>query len=194
MSTESAPRSHKTVIKMTEQRIRATVPPTKRRISLLGIPFDEYSSHLKGAASAPDEIWEMMKCDSANQCTELGTDLNQHPQISHRANLTWQNKDEAFREIEQGVTTIMSEGSKPLIFGGDHSITYPILKAVHPFHNELTILHFDAHPDLYDELDGNRLSHACPFARIMEDELADHLIQIGIRTLNQHQRGSSRTI
>ena len=52
----------------------------------------------------------------------------------------------------------------------------------------LTILHFDAHPDLYDELDGNRLSHACPFARIMEEKLAKRLVQVGIRTLNGHQR------
>jgi arginase family enzyme len=52
----------------------------------------------------------------------------------------------------------------------------------------LTILHIDAHPDLYDVLDGNRFSHACPFARIMESGLAARLVQVGIRTLNTHQR------
>jgi arginase family enzyme len=49
-------------------------------------------------------------------------------------------------------------------------------------------VHFDAHPDLYDELLGNRLSHASPFARIMERGLASDLWQYGIRTLNPHQR------
>ena len=53
---------------------------------------------------------------------------------------------------------------------------------------ELTIVHFDAHPDLYDEFEGSRISHACPFARIMEGRLAKRLVQIGIRTLNRHQR------
>src|SRR5262249_36598260 len=43
-------------------------------------------------------------------------------------------------------------------------------------------------PDLYNELDGNRLSHACPFARIMEAGLAKRLVQVGIRTMNGHQR------
>src|SRR5262249_7894003 len=45
-----------------------------------------------------------------------------------------------------------------------------------------------AHPDLYDELDGDRRSHASPFARIMEAGLASSLTQVGIRTLNKHQR------
>jgi arginase len=75
-----------------------------------------------------------------------------------------------------------------VLLGGDHSITYPIVKAVAGRHRELTIFHFDAHPDLYDEFEGNRLSHACPFARIMEAGLAKRLVQVGIRTINRHQR------
>ena len=75
-----------------------------------------------------------------------------------------------------------------MLLGGDHSITFPIVKAVAPRYPELTIFHFDAHPDLYDEFEGNRLSHACPFARIMEAGLAKRLVQIGIRTINRHQR------
>jgi len=74
------------------------------------------------------------------------------------------------------------------LLGGDHSITFPIVKAVARQHPGLTIFHFDAHPDLYDELAGNRLSHACPFARIMEAGLAKRLVQIGIRTMTGHQR------
>jgi arginase family enzyme len=62
------------------------------------------------------------------------------------------------------------------------------VKAVGQRHPGLTIFHFDAHPDLYEEFEGNRLSHACPFARIMEAGLAKRLVQIGIRTLNGHQR------
>ena len=52
----------------------------------------------------------------------------------------------------------------------------------------MTIVHFDAHPDLYNEFAGSSVSHACPFARIMEEGLAKRLVQIGIRTLNGHQR------
>jgi agmatinase len=70
---------------------------------------------------------------------------------------------------------------------GDHSVTYPTIKAFYSKYPDLTILHFDAHPDLYDELDGNRHSHACPFARIMEERMARRLVQVGVRTINSHQ-------
>jgi len=71
-------------------------------------------------------------------------------------------------------------------------VTYPIIRAVAKRHSALTILHIDAHPDLYDEFEGNRLSHACPFARIMEEGLAARLVQVGIRTANGHQREQAR--
>lgn len=55
----------------------------------------------------------------------------------------------------------------------------------------LTVLHIDAHADLYDQFAGDRFSHACPFARIMEEGLCDRLVQVGIRTLNGHQRAQA---
>ncbi|HVF90486.1 MAG TPA: arginase family protein, partial [Blastocatellia bacterium] len=90
--------------------------------------------------------------------------------------------------IESEVAALIDRGLRPLCLGGDHSITYPILKAVANRCGKISILHFDAHPDLYDEFQGNRYSHASPFARIMEDGLADRLVQVGIRTMNGHQR------
>jgi arginase len=80
------------------------------------------------------------------------------------------------------------QDAKLLSLGGDHSVTWPLIRAHAKKHPKLTILQIDAHPDLYDELDGNRHAHACPFARIMEEGLVDRLVQIGIRTLNKHQR------
>jgi arginase len=81
-----------------------------------------------------------------------------------------------------------------MLLGGDHSITWPIVRAVraHRGRDPLTVLHLDAHPDLYDSFEGDRLSHACPFARIMEEGLVDRLVQGGIRTLNRHQTEQAR--
>jgi arginase len=76
----------------------------------------------------------------------------------------------------------------PLVLGGDHFVSWPIVRAIRKKHPKLTVLHFDAHPDLYDSFDGDRNSHACPFARIMEENLADRLVQVGVRTLNPPQR------
>lgn len=66
------------------------------------------------------------------------------------------------------------------------------MRAIAAAHGPVNILHIDAHPDLYDEYEGNRFSHACPFARIMEERLAMRLVQVGIRTLNAHQAAQAK--
>ena len=98
------------------------------------------------------------------------------------------NSDGGYIQIEKEVAKELSDNAIPIFLGGDHSITYPLVKAVAKSKKPTTIVHFDAHPDLYHEFENDRFSHACPFARIMEDSLTDRLIQIGIRTANDHQR------
>jgi agmatinase len=158
--------------------------------TLLGIPFDAYSSYLRGAGEAPAKIREAMRCDASNSWTELGVDLGAGDVYEDAGDMEFAEKD-AFTAIEAGVGALIDAGKRPVSLGGDHSITYPIVKAVARHHPELTIFHFDAHPDLYNEFDGNRLSHACPFARIMEAGLAKRLVQVGIRTMNRHQRAQA---
>ena len=90
--------------------------------------------------------------------------------------------------IEESIESLLSKNLRPLSLGGDHSITYGIVRAVANHYSRLSILHVDAHPDLYDSFQGNRYSHASPFARIMEEKLVERLVQVGIRTINGHQR------
>ena len=151
--------------------------------TLLGIPFDAQSSYLRGAGEAPGKIREALRCDASNSWSELGV----AGAYGDAGDLEFAEKD-AFAAIEAGVGALIDQEKRPVSLGGDHSITYPIVKAVARRYPELTIFHFDAHPDLYDEYEGNRLSHACPFARIMEAGLAKRLVQVGIRTMNGHQR------
>ena len=152
--------------------------------AILGIPFDANSSYLRGPADAPPLIREAFRSDAWNPWTETGVDLGAAGLFVDRGDLDQPD----FTKIETAVAGLMEENYRPVCLGGDHSVTYPILRAVGKKIPDLTIVHFDAHPDLYDELDGNRHSHACPFARIMEEGLARRLIQLGIRTLNGHQR------
>jgi agmatinase len=157
------------------------------RITVIGIPTDVNSSFLPGAALAPNHIREAMRSPSTNLWTENEVDLGAHPGWKDRGDLDLD--DGAIGEsIERGISGLVSTGDRVVALGGDHAITYPILKATAPRHERLTILHLDAHADLYDEFEGNRESHACPFARIMEDGLATRVVQIGIRTMNSHQR------
>lgn len=159
--------------------------------TLLGIPYDAQSSYMRGAAEAPTKIREALACDASNHWSETGVDLGVGRVYEDHGDLRFSEED-AFAAIESGVDEIVREGKRPVCLGGDHSITYAIVKAVARKHSGLTIFHFDAHPDLYDEFEGNRLSHACPFARIMEAGLAKRLVQIGIRTATAHQREQAR--
>jgi arginase len=159
--------------------------------TIVGIPFDGQSSYLRGAGDAPAKIRDAMRCDASNQWTELGVDLASVGRFDDAGDLTFSEKN-AFAAIESGVGKLLDAGRRPVSLGGDHSITYPIIKAFAPRYPGFTIFHFDAHPDLYDEFEGNRLSHACPFARIMESGLAKRLVQVGIRTATAHQREQAK--
>lgn len=157
------------------------------RPTLVGIPFDGQSSYLRGAAEAPAKIREALRCDASNSWAESGVNLGAAGAYEDTGDLAF-SELEAFREIESALGALIDQGKRPISLGGDHSITYPIVKAFARRYPELTIFHFDAHPDLYDEFEGNRFSHACPFARIMEAGLAKRLVQVGIRTATAHQR------
>jgi agmatinase len=160
--------------------------------TLLGIPLDINSSYLRGPAGAPEKIREALRTDASNQWSELGVDVGAPGAFADAGDLQLSNSrervDHDFAAIQQAVAELLKKNERPLSLGGDHSVTYPILKAFADRSAELTIVHFDAHPDLYEEFEGSRVSHACPFARIMEERLAKRLVQIGIRTLNRHQR------
>ena len=83
---------------------------------------------------------------------------------------------------------LLGQGKLVALVGGDHSTPFGAFKAIGEKHPGYGILHFDAHPDIYDEFQGNRYSHACPFARIMEEGLVERLVQVGVRTATGHQR------
>ncbi len=158
-------------------------------IAVLGVPFDANSSYLRGAAQAPEAIREALRCASSNRWTEDGIDVGRPGLLQDLGDLEVPEQPVPARAaIEAGVRSTLELGHPLICLGGDHSITYPIIQTFSRRYKNLTILHFDAHPDLYDELDGNRLSHACQFARIMEEQLVRRLVQVGIRTLNRHQR------
>lgn len=156
-------------------------------VSLLGIPFDANSSYLRGPVMAPPRIREALYCGASNMWTEDGMNLGRPDAFHDAGDLTLPTDvTSAYAEIERAVRAILALGYPLICLGGDHSITYPLLRGFQDNFADITILHFDAHPDLYDDLDGP-FSHACQFARIMENRLACRLVQVGIRTINDHQ-------
>lgn len=157
-------------------------------IRLIGLPTDYNSSFLRGPAKAPAHIRAALFSDMGNLATEAGPELLTDISLQDAGDLPLEEGTEDDHRITDAVRQAYGEGVVPILLGGDHAVTFPILRGVAAVHGPVAILHFDAHPDLYDELGGNRRSHASPFARIMEDGLATRLVQVGIRTLNAHQR------
>lgn len=160
----------------------------KRRIDLIGLPTDIHSSFLRGPRKAPDAIRAALFSPHGNPASESGLEIGDDIDINDLGDLPLREAPQDDDLIEAAVARSARAGAMALSLGGDHAVTYPILRGIASAHGPVEILHFDAHPDLYDELDGDRRSHASPFARIMEAGLATRLVQIGIRTLNRHQR------
>ncbi|MDQ3698290.1 MAG: agmatinase [Gemmatimonadota bacterium] len=168
------------------------VPDTTAGIpTLLGVPYDASSSFRRGAAAAPPLIREALHSPARNLWTERLADLGAPGALGDAGDIDLSVGADARETIEGAVRGFTQSRRRPIALGGDHSITYPILRALRPLHPDLTLLQFDAHPDLYDEFEGDRFSHACPFARILEERLTDRLVQVGIRTTTGHQRAQA---
>ena len=153
-------------------------------ISLLGIPYDASSSYLRGPALAPDLVREAINSPSSNLSIENGRVFGD--EIEDVGNLTLEEGPAHRDVITEAVRKELLRGHKTLALGGDHSISFPLIRAHAEKTPNLNVLQFDAHPDLYDELNGDRFSHASPFARLLEEFPDIQLTQIGIRTLNHH--------
>jgi arginase len=156
-------------------------------VAIIGIPWDENSSYIRGPAEAPPIIRAAFACESANLWSESGIDFGAAP-IQDAGDIEPAQGLAMIDRITESITRLLDQNHLPISLGGDHAITYPIVKAFAKKYPRLSILHFDAHPDIYEEFQGNRYSHACPFARILEEGLVERLVQVGIRTMTGHQR------
>ncbi len=160
-------------------------------IKVIGIPFDDNSSFLKGPALAPPRIRLMDTEGSANAFSEGGKEIRKGINYCDLGDISFEQKDaqSVYKRIKKVIQKELTITDKLICFGGDHSISFPIIEAfVEERYRNLHVLHLDAHGDLYDDFDNNPFSHASPFARLMEKGILSSLTQVGIRTLTTHQK------
>jgi agmatinase len=163
-----------------------------RTIRVIGLPTDINSSFLRGPAKAPEVIRRALASDHSSGTPQIGQGFGEDFGLEDVGDLELVEGPSDFDTIRGAVSRALGDGVVPFCLGGDHSISYPAVAAVAAVHGPVSILHFDAHPDLYDDYEGNPSSHASPFARILEAGLAKDLVQVGIRTLNRHQADQVR--
>ncbi len=85
--------------------------------------------------------------------------------------------------ITDHYSKILGFGAIPLTLGGDHTLTWPILRAIRERHGPVALIHVDAHADINEHMFGETVAHGCPFRRAWEDGclLNDRVFQIGLR-------------
>ncbi len=152
-------------------------------ITLLGFPWDASSSYARGPALAPAIIRAVLFSEASSPYSIAGCDISKAISAYDFTDLPGDGAA-ARTAISARIAAAVKAKTKPLSLGGDHSVTYPILKALKDIHGPMNILHVDAHTDLYEDYEGDRYSHASPFARAIEDGCVNTLVQIGLRSFS----------
>jgi len=157
--------------------------PKKARCFLVGVPFDGTSTFRPGSRFAPNSIREAsygIESYSPYQDKDLKDarffDIGDIP-------VAYSNIDINFRTIESVVFKLLIKGKKVITMGGEHLITYPIIKAYKRKFKELVVIHIDAHSDLANTFRGESFSHATVMRRVAEIVGFENLYQLGIRSL-----------
>lgn len=161
------------------------------RLVFAGLACDSQSSCARGSAGGPRSLRRAYHAECYNSSTESGVDLaGCVADLGEvRARRTWKATGTAIQRMAE---LLFAAGKRPFFAGGDHAVTIPVGRALAALRRPVHVVQFDAHPDLYDEYDGDCESHACVAARLLEMPHVASLTQIGVRTMNAPQQETAR--
>lgn len=161
-------------------------------VAVTGIPFDQAVSHRPGARFGPESVRRATAQHAWGAIWPWCFDPFDTLAVIDYGDLFYDfgHVESVPDSITQHITDIISEGVSSLTLGGDHFVTYPILKAYYEKYGPIGLVHFDAHRDFEEDAD-ERIDHGSMFTRAMKDGLIDpeRTIQIGIRTYFEGERG-----
>jgi agmatinase len=161
------------------------------RIVILPVPLDRTTSYIAGTRNGPHEI---LLASSHMELWDEETESDVHsvgictlPEME----LPFPALDEVMSEIRRVAAELVSRGKFPVVLGGEHSITPPVVAAVAEKYKGLSVLQIDAHADLRDSYMGTRHSHACAMRRTLEYAPCT---QVGIRSLSAEEAAAAPTL
>jgi len=161
-------------------------------VAVAGIPLDTATSNRPGARFGPRAIRAVSPGISWER--PWPWDFDPFEQLSvvdyGDCEFDYGTPDGIVPCIEEFIAGILASGAASLVMGGDHFVTYPVLKAYANVHGPLTLVHFDAHSDTWSEK-RQRLDHGTMFYHATREGLVDdsHSVQIGLRTTNDEPMG-----
>jgi agmatinase len=153
-------------------------------IAIVGVPYDGGTSYRPGARLAPREIraqsslirpysyfQKIAPFDRVNVADAGDVDA---PPVSI---------EKCYEAVTARIGQLADAGARPIVIGGDHSISLPVLRALARRHGPLALVQIDAHIDTWDEYFGGKYFHGTPFRRAIEEGLVDgrRFVQVGIR-------------
>src|SRR5438093_1503744 len=153
-------------------------------VALLGVPYDGGTSYRSGARFGPRAVREQ-----SSLIRPWNPVLKVHPFERLRVadcgdvDVVPISIERTFEAVERRIDAVVQAGATPVCVGGDHSVSLPILRSLARRHGPLGVVHFDAHPDTWDEYFGSKFFHGTPFRRAVEEGLIEpkRMIQMGIR-------------
>jgi len=162
----------------------AAASPAGLDVALLGIPYDGGTSYRTGARFGPRAVREQ-----SSLIRSWNPVLKVHPFERLRVadcgdvDVVPISIERTYEVVTARIDEVLAAGARPVCVGGDHSVSLPILRAVGRRHGPGGLVHFDAHPDTWDEYFGSKFFHGTPFRRAVEEGLVDprRMIQVGIR-------------
>lgn len=162
-------------------------------VAVVGIPFDLATTYRPGARLGPRAVRAASVQLAELKAFPFGFDPFDRLAVADWGDVFFDSgygASEAPKAITEAIAGILAQGAKTLCFGGDHFVTYPILKAHYDTHGPIRLVHFDAHCDTWPD-DGTRLDHGSMFARAAKEGIVDpaHSVQIGLRTWNDDDYG-----
>lgn len=169
-------------------------------VAVLGIPYDITSSHTPGARFGPDAIRVATDSERSHSYPltlgvngERNRSLNQIMSLEDIGDLEVgvQSPESVFVHISEALAKLVTHSSKLLLLGGDHFITYPILKGIKRGTNRtLGLIYLDSHADFYEDMGGLTLSHASTLRRIVEDSIVtlENVVAYDLRTATPDQK------
>jgi agmatinase len=172
----------------------ATTPLTsfeRASVVILPVPLDRTTSYVSGTRNGPHEILvasshlELWDEETQTDVHEIG--ICTLPEME----FPFGTMDEVMIEIERVATAIVAQGKFPVVLGGEHSITPPVVRAVATRYPDLSVLQIDAHADMRDSFMGTPHNHACAMRRVVAHA---RTTQVGIRSLSTEEAEAIPTL
>ena len=160
----------------------ASRDPAGCQVGLFGVPYDGTTSFRPGTRFGPAAIREVSQ-GLETYCPQLDSDLEDLTFVDLGAvEIPFGAPEPVLELVREATATVLNKGLRPLMLGGEHSISSGAVAAVVERHPDLVLVQLDAHADLRDSWLGTRHSHACAMRRCLDVLPSGNLLQLAIRS------------